>query len=818
MRSGCKRLLCAVLVTAILLTGFSFLLPARKVAALDYSAIESGLNTWQYYFCRTAMSIALKDFYDSGVLPSITVGQIAIEGGFSDYPISVIGKNFYGMKAYAALWSGKIYDDREYVIYNSYNDLVNIKGLDYAKHASIWRAYDTWEEGIYGHTHLFFEESKYKPVIEATNYGEAAVAIQNSGYAGSTTTYANALIKKIETYGFDQLDFVEKDEHGIFGLLMSQAEAYIEVDDTLELQAVAYPAPEDEYDYAAETVWKSDNPDVATVDEHGVVTAKAPGYTLITADFGEKEACCVVCVNCNAWTMKQSNGVYTVYFEPDSDSDAMGKVCPGQPIHVNSETVFESEDGNTYYAVTLRNSSDRVVSGYLNTRYVYTGGNVRISIGTPLTILHLETEQVHQIPIEIHAEELMGKEITWASSDETVLTVDQEGTVTALAEGVSLVTVYLDGEQALTVTVYVGTSVYEEIVATAAVYVRDGCEPGYTVLGTIRKGQTVKLLSDLGDGWYRVLAVINGDFIIGYSYSRYFCYPWEVEPDPPESSEPSSSEPESSEDTTSEPGESSAEASSEPVSEPTSEPTSEPVSEPTSEPTESSEESGGTVIVTYKVGKVSVDTSLNVRKTAGTKGEQLVRIPDKTVVTILDEVFVESETTYKEWYHITFTFNRKEYEGYAAADFIIITGTKEVEIPDEPIPSERYTVDESFVRGILPSTTIDAFVEELGRNVIVRDKDDTVLTGKARIRTGCTVEFFIGSLSVYTRTAVVRCDVNGDGEANSYDYMMIKSHVLGTYRLEGAYQSAGSMIGKLPLSSYDYMIVKSVVLGTYTLD
>ncbi|MBQ0092951.1 MAG: SH3 domain-containing protein [Clostridiales bacterium] len=807
MRYGCKRLLCALLAAVMLFAAFSFFVPARKVEALDYSAIKSGLNTWQYYFSRTAMSIALKDFYDSGVLPSITVGQIAVEGGFSDYPISVIGKNFYGMKAYPSLWSGKIYDDKEYVIYNSYNDLVNIKGEEYAKKASIWRAYDAWEEGIFGHTHLFFEESKYIPVRTATNYGEAALAIQNSGYAGNTDTYAGNLIKKIEMYGFDQLDFVEADEHGIFGLLMSQAEAYLEPEDTLELQAVAYP--ETEYDYAPETVWESDNPEVATVDEHGVVTAIAPGYTLITADFGEKEACCVVCVHCNAWTMKQTNGVYTVWFEPDSDSDSMGKIYPGQPIHINSETVYDSEDGNTYYAVTLRNAGGNVVSGYVNTRYVYRGGDARLSIGTPLSILHLETEQPYQIPVEIYAEELKEKVITFESSDETVLTVDNEGNVTTLAEGVALVNICLDGEKALTVTVYVGTSVYEEIIATAAVYIRDGCDSNYKVLGTIRKGQTVKLLNNLGDGWYRVLAVLDGNFVIGYSYSKYFRFPWE------EVSEPDDSSVTESSSESSESSEFSDPASSETPSDPVSE--SSESSEP-SEPSEPSQEtSHGTVIVTYKTGKVSVETSLNVRKTPSTSGAKLVTIPDRTAVTILEEIRVESEAKYKDWYKVSFTFNRKDYEGYVAADFILLTGTKEVEIPDEPIASDRYTVDDFWVRGILPGTTADAFAEELGRKVVVKTADGTVVSGSSPIATGQTVDFYIGTILVYTRTAVVRSDVNGDGITDAFDYMLVKAGVLGTLELEDAFLQAACLVDGSTLSALDYMLIKCVVLGTYDL-
>ena len=100
MRTTIKKIFCFLLITAILLTAFSFM-PAKQAAAeaLDFTDIQTKLNTWQYYFCRTFMSLALKDYYDTGILPSITVGQALYEGGCAGHPISVIGKNHYGIKA-----------------------------------------------------------------------------------------------------------------------------------------------------------------------------------------------------------------------------------------------------------------------------------------------------------------------------------------------------------------------------------------------------------------------------------------------------------------------------------------------------------------------------------------------------------------------------------------------------------------------------------------------------------------------------------------------------------------------------------------------
>ena len=54
----------AILLTICILLSVPAVFPGETVSALDFSMVESKLNTWQYYLCRTAMSISLKDYYD----------------------------------------------------------------------------------------------------------------------------------------------------------------------------------------------------------------------------------------------------------------------------------------------------------------------------------------------------------------------------------------------------------------------------------------------------------------------------------------------------------------------------------------------------------------------------------------------------------------------------------------------------------------------------------------------------------------------------------------------------------------------------------
>jgi uncharacterized protein YgiM (DUF1202 family) len=523
------------------------------------------------------------------------------------------------------------------------------------------------------------------------------------------------------------------------------------------------------------------DPTVATVDQYGNITAVGHGFTLVTATYNGKEACTMVCVDTNAHVMNQSLAILS---KPSSDSNSLGKMVRGQPIKVNSEDVYTDEDGVKYYSVTARvGSKNSLVSGYASAENIYITPDYLIPVGTPTSIYRVNPGETFEVPVEVYAPELQTAERSWITSNTAVATVDENGNVTAVREGLAMISLAFDGEIALSVTVYVGTAAYETITANANVYIRASSESGSEILGLVKKGQEAKLILDTGDGWYHVLAVINGVPIEGYSYSRYY--------DRPQTEDP----PDNSEDTTTE--------------------ESDPPSEDPSEG--GSESGGGDTVISYPLGEVNVEDSLNVRDTPGTKGEKIAKLGNGAQVVILEDVIhMETEAVYKDWYHIRFTYQGEEMEGYVSTEYILLVGT--VEIPTDPEEPEapRYPVDELYVTEILAGTTLSAFQADFDHNVRIFRADGTELAGTDLLYTGDEIRFYIGQTVIYTRLAVVKGDLNGDGTVNVLDYAMAKRIVMGTYEASAVAIRAAAVTDGVTVRAMDYVKIKRVVLGTYT--
>ncbi|MCH5183854.1 MAG: SH3 domain-containing protein [Oscillospiraceae bacterium] len=739
--------------------------------SLDYSKIESKTNNrWEYYFLRTVMSISIKDAYDTGVLASITAGQAVYEGGVGAYPISIIAQNHFGIKAYSN-WTGKVFEQYSELLYKSYADakLVDPNG-------SFWRAYDTLDEGIADHSALFHGESKYIPVLEAKDYKEAAYAIQASGYAGSTTTYAGKLIDFIEKFNFQQMDEVTADENGVHGMIMDLSRARLDVGEELTLTAAAYPAPEE--DVELDIVWTSDRPEVATVDQTGKVTAVRQGYTLITAVYNGKEAACVIEVDANAYSLER-NAPY-IYTKPDAASNTLGKLSPGQPVKINSKELFYGPDGTAFYSVSASpNSKDgQPVSGYVRAAGLYTGDSLRLAVGTDQTVLYTGVGDSMTIPLTVYAEELQGKPIAWSSSNTEVVTVDDEGKIACVSEGIAVISVRIDGQLALTVTVYVGSSALKTLVATDSVNLRTKpSTSGSSVLGVVYKGQEVKLINDLGNGWYRILAVIGGHMMEGYSSASYFkeANSGTTNPDP-----------------------------------------GTPPTTPPEDPTPPPNPGGDIPSVTYQKGKVTVDSGsyLNVRSEASTSGKVVAKLQNNTEVVILETVNTSS-SSYPVWYRIRFEYEGETTVGYAAKDFITVTGTVTEASPDEL--SSVYGIEDEYIISIAPETTLADFRGNCKKTVRVYRPDGKELSAGDVLHSGDTVCVYEGNKVSYVRLAAVVGDADGNGVVNALDYMVVKRAVLGTFSLTGAKERAACITGKKSVGANDYMLLKRAVMGTFSL-
>lgn len=137
----------------------------------------------------------LQDGY--GVLPSIILGQAILESNWGKSTLASKYNNLFGIKAYGDQKKVNL-ETKEFVN----EEWITIQGD--------FKVYDSWEQSMDDHTQLFVQgvdwnPALYEKVITATNYQEAAQALQDAGYA-TDPGYAQKIIQVIETYQLNQYD------------------------------------------------------------------------------------------------------------------------------------------------------------------------------------------------------------------------------------------------------------------------------------------------------------------------------------------------------------------------------------------------------------------------------------------------------------------------------------------------------------------------------------------------------------------------------------------------------------------------------------
>lgn len=124
----------------------------------------------------------------TGVPASITLSQIIeessgkYEGGLSY--LAYKGNNLFGVKSFSS-------DDEKIYVRNS-------EGL------VAWKKYDTQYDSIIDHANILTLDRYKEKYANASSVSDYAQALQDGGYAGTSTTYANKLMNHIDTYNLNQ--------------------------------------------------------------------------------------------------------------------------------------------------------------------------------------------------------------------------------------------------------------------------------------------------------------------------------------------------------------------------------------------------------------------------------------------------------------------------------------------------------------------------------------------------------------------------------------------------------------------------------------
>ncbi|HBL2983148.1 glycoside hydrolase family 73 protein [Enterococcus faecium] len=180
---------------AVILLAFVFFLKNLSSPFTDNQQENEAQSHQQFIERLVPHAQELQDGY--GVLPSIILGQAILESNWGKSTLASKYNNLFGIKAYGDQKKVSL-ETKEFVN----EEWITIQGD--------FKVYDSWEQSMDDHTQLFVQgvdwnPALYEKVITATNYQEAAQALQDAGYA-TDPGYAQKIIQVIETYQLNQYD------------------------------------------------------------------------------------------------------------------------------------------------------------------------------------------------------------------------------------------------------------------------------------------------------------------------------------------------------------------------------------------------------------------------------------------------------------------------------------------------------------------------------------------------------------------------------------------------------------------------------------
>ena len=200
--------------------------------------------------------------------------------------------------------------------------------------------------------------------------------------------------------------------------------------------------------------WSSSDTSVATVDNNGTVTAVKAGTASITARAGGKTATCIVTVNPilvetvtldkTALTLTRgATGKLTANVTPGNADD---KSVAWSSSDTAIATV--SNDG-TVTAVKAGKTTITAQAGGKTAKCTVTVNPIAVaSITLDATTLTLTRGETGKLTANVTPSNADDKTVAWSSSDASVATVDNNGTVTAVKVGTAKITARAGGKEA----------------------------------------------------------------------------------------------------------------------------------------------------------------------------------------------------------------------------------------------------------------------------------------------------------------------------------------------------------------------------------
>ena len=225
---------------------------------------------------------------------------------------------------------------------------------------------------------------------------------------------------------------------------LNKQELIMGIGDTETLSATVIPEKPDKYYHIN---WLSSNPDVASVDDEGNVTANSKGKTEIAAFVSpDKKALCEVTVIPKATSIKINKTLTTL-----ERGTTIGLKVIITPSDARNDVTWQSDDpsiaivddqgivtgisvGTTLIKATTNDGTNLMAFCIVNV----TPKQVK-SIIIDKDEMTLERGESAQLSVTVYPQDADDSSVEWSSENNEVATVDSKGTVVAISSGTTII-------------------------------------------------------------------------------------------------------------------------------------------------------------------------------------------------------------------------------------------------------------------------------------------------------------------------------------------------------------------------------------------